>query len=310
MRLLLSLFPLGCYAAGAFLFLRFGLDRAAHARVQRRASLREAASQQHEHVPLQLGDAPSARGHHDRRARSRRGAPWPGRRGRGPSAASPSSSTSGSARARSGRPRPRSRPPASSRAPKPPTSSASLRKRHMRWHSQPRSSIGSPTWQISQSSAARRPSAPTIRLPLRKSPWTTVRRAGGGGRSRSSARSASVKAGEGWSSSRTSASTARSVASIGSLAGRADARVRARRVGRVQLRERLAALAREARAERRVGLDQAQHLPRDRLARDARRHEEGAAHVARRRRTPRARAAPACRPPRRSADARPRPRSA
>jgi GPH family glycoside/pentoside/hexuronide:cation symporter len=34
MRLLLSLFPLCCYAAGALLFVRFGLDRAAHARVQ------------------------------------------------------------------------------------------------------------------------------------------------------------------------------------------------------------------------------------------------------------------------------------
>src|SRR5262245_58730638 len=35
MRLLLSLFPLCCYAVGAALFVRFGLDRAAHARVQR-----------------------------------------------------------------------------------------------------------------------------------------------------------------------------------------------------------------------------------------------------------------------------------
>ena len=35
MRLLLSLFPLCCYTAGAVLFARFGLDRAAHARVQR-----------------------------------------------------------------------------------------------------------------------------------------------------------------------------------------------------------------------------------------------------------------------------------
>lgn len=35
MRVLLSLFPLACYSAGALLFVRFGLDRAAHARVQR-----------------------------------------------------------------------------------------------------------------------------------------------------------------------------------------------------------------------------------------------------------------------------------
>jgi GPH family glycoside/pentoside/hexuronide:cation symporter len=35
LRVLLSLFPLGLYAAGSFLFLGFGLDRAAHAQVQR-----------------------------------------------------------------------------------------------------------------------------------------------------------------------------------------------------------------------------------------------------------------------------------
>ena len=34
-RALLSLFPLVCYGAGALLFLRFGLDRAAHASAQR-----------------------------------------------------------------------------------------------------------------------------------------------------------------------------------------------------------------------------------------------------------------------------------
>ena len=34
MRLLLSFFPLACFSAGAFVFLRFGLDRSAHARVQ------------------------------------------------------------------------------------------------------------------------------------------------------------------------------------------------------------------------------------------------------------------------------------
>jgi GPH family glycoside/pentoside/hexuronide:cation symporter len=34
MRLLLSFFPLACFSAGALVFVRFGLDRAAHARVQ------------------------------------------------------------------------------------------------------------------------------------------------------------------------------------------------------------------------------------------------------------------------------------
>lgn len=40
MRALLSLFPLAVYTAGALLFVRFGLDRAAHARVQREISAR------------------------------------------------------------------------------------------------------------------------------------------------------------------------------------------------------------------------------------------------------------------------------
>ena len=35
LRVLLSLFPLGLYAAGSFLFLGLRLDRAAHAQVQR-----------------------------------------------------------------------------------------------------------------------------------------------------------------------------------------------------------------------------------------------------------------------------------
>jgi Na+/melibiose symporter-like transporter len=35
LRVLLSLFPLACYALGSFLFLGFGLDRAEHSRVQR-----------------------------------------------------------------------------------------------------------------------------------------------------------------------------------------------------------------------------------------------------------------------------------
>ena len=37
----------------------------------------------------------------------------------------------------------------------------------------PRSSSGSPRWAYSQSTTARRPSSPTIRFPLRKSPWTS-----------------------------------------------------------------------------------------------------------------------------------------
>ena len=51
---------------------------------------------------------------------------------------------------------------------------ASAPNRHARTHSQPRSSSGSPRWASSQSSTARSPSGPTTRLPLRKSPWTTV----------------------------------------------------------------------------------------------------------------------------------------
>jgi len=44
MRLLLSLFPLCCYSAGAFLFVRFGLDRATHARVQGELTARSCAA--------------------------------------------------------------------------------------------------------------------------------------------------------------------------------------------------------------------------------------------------------------------------
>ena len=44
MRLLLSLFPLGCYSVGALLFVRFGLDRAAHARVQHEIKARSCAA--------------------------------------------------------------------------------------------------------------------------------------------------------------------------------------------------------------------------------------------------------------------------
>jgi GPH family glycoside/pentoside/hexuronide:cation symporter len=40
LRVLLSLFPLGLYAAGSFLFLGFGLDRAEHTRVQREIATR------------------------------------------------------------------------------------------------------------------------------------------------------------------------------------------------------------------------------------------------------------------------------
>jgi GPH family glycoside/pentoside/hexuronide:cation symporter len=44
MRVLLSLFPLVCYSAGALLFVRFGLDRAAHARVQHELKARSCAA--------------------------------------------------------------------------------------------------------------------------------------------------------------------------------------------------------------------------------------------------------------------------
>jgi GPH family glycoside/pentoside/hexuronide:cation symporter len=44
MRLLLSLFPLVCYSAGALLFVRFGFDRAAHARVQHEIKERSCAA--------------------------------------------------------------------------------------------------------------------------------------------------------------------------------------------------------------------------------------------------------------------------
>ena len=56
------------------------------------------------------------------------------------------------------------------------------------------SSAGSPAWASSQSSTPRRPSAPTRRLPQRKSPWT-VTRGPGSGRCAASQRAPSSSAG-------------------------------------------------------------------------------------------------------------------
>ena len=60
---------------------------------------------------------------------------------------------------------------------------------------QPRSSIGSPMWASSQSSTARTPSGPIIRLPLRKSPCTNRGAFGDGGQFCSSQRNASSNTG-------------------------------------------------------------------------------------------------------------------
>ncbi len=76
-------------------------------------------------------------------------------------------------------------------------------KRHARTQYHPRSSIGSPRWDSSQSSTPARPSGPTMRLPRRKSPWTTVRR-GEAGRCSSSQRRPSSIAGRGAPSASTS----------------------------------------------------------------------------------------------------------
>ena len=57
-------------------------------------------------------------------------------------------------------------------------------KRHDFTHNQPRSSTGSPRCASSQSSTARIPSGPTMKLPLRKSPCTSAGAAGSGGRGR------------------------------------------------------------------------------------------------------------------------------
>ena len=57
--------------------------------------------------------------------------------------------------------------------------------RHALVHSQPRSCRGSPRWVSSQSSTPRSPFSAIIRLPVRKSPWTTVSATGAGWCSRS-----------------------------------------------------------------------------------------------------------------------------
>ena len=86
-------------------------------------------------------------------------------------------------------------PTSSSTEPNPPTR-GSAPNRQARTQSHPRSSSGSPRWASSQSSTARRPSGPTTRLPLRKSPWTSVSRPPtAAGRWRSSQRKPSSNAG-------------------------------------------------------------------------------------------------------------------
>ena len=74
---------------------------------------------------------------------------------------------------------PRTTPSSSSREPNPPTSPPPP-KRQAGAHSHPMSSAGSPAWASSQSSTPRRPSAPTRRLPKRKSPCTVTRGPGAG----------------------------------------------------------------------------------------------------------------------------------
>src|SRR5262245_3035693 len=85
----------------------------------------------------------------------------------------------------------------SSTDPKPPTRWSVTPKRQDFTHSQPRSSTGSPRCASSQSSTARMPSAPTTKLPLRKSPCTSVGRAASGGACSASQRRPSSNAGWG-----------------------------------------------------------------------------------------------------------------
>ena len=84
----------------------------------------------------------------------------------------------------------------SSRPPTPATGRSSLPKRQERMQSQPMSSAGSPRWASSQSITAARPSSSTMKLPRRKSPWTSRGSAGTGELARSQ-RSPSSTAGSG-----------------------------------------------------------------------------------------------------------------
>ena len=78
--------------------------------------------------------------------------------------------------ARPAAPRPPDRPRGRDRrCPTPATGSSSLPKRQERMQSQPMSSAGSPRWASSQSITAASPSASTMKLPSRKSPWTSRR---------------------------------------------------------------------------------------------------------------------------------------
>ena len=119
-------------------------------------------------------------------------------------------------------------------------------KRHDFTHSQPRSSTGSPRCASSQSSTARMPSAPTMRLPLRKSPCTSV---GAGGSAGCAGRASAARARTSGAARR----TRRGVRGTGRVARGVLYRQRRQRRGgeRVDARRDLAALAGEERVGRR-----------------------------------------------------------
>src|SRR5258708_1908155 len=87
----------------------------------------------------------------------------------------------------------------SSRVPKPPTGLSISPKRQELTQTHPRSSMGSPVCASSQSSTARTPSGPMMRLPWRKSPCTSVTSSEGPGSRSRNQRNASSNTGRGHS---------------------------------------------------------------------------------------------------------------
>ena len=149
-------------------------SHAATASTSSRASGRSPAvmrtCHQLEHVPLGLGDAPCEHGALQRRVRalaSQRGLP---RAVGGPLGLAEHVPPAQARRVDLARRSPSSN---SSTLPKPAATRSSAPKRQGRAQTHARSSAGSPRCQNSQSTIASRPSSPTMKLPSRKSPWTT-----------------------------------------------------------------------------------------------------------------------------------------
>src|ERR1700738_4332648 len=164
----------------------------------------------------------------------------------------------------------------SSRVPKPPTGLSISPNRHELTQTQPKSSMGSPRCASSQSSTARTPSGPMMRLPWRKSPCPSVTSSDGPGSWSASQHSANSNTGRGQSKPRYSRSiSASSLAAVMRRSFGSSETAQSVYAGRD-----LAELTRQ----QRTGICEllvAQNFARNGLTFDPRHHESGAEIVLR-----------------------------